>query len=258
MTPARYLEFEGKMYSSKELEQITGYTRRYINQLVRAGLPIRRKEDHVPLDRAKLHPFGGEELTAVQIAERLGVDVSVVCSRLHRGSPLDAPVQVGKSSTRGALLESGEHEIGEPSNGENGLYWADDIEARVWHLHCGGDDFGECTLAEIAALWGLSRERVRQIEDVACRKIRMKALRGNKDAQALMELFKMRQKQRSSERPGVWEQASMNSPGNFDLSEFRNKTSYVDIARKFGHAEYETQSHVVASRAAAARRARRA
>lgn len=254
---AKLHEFEGHWLEVKEIACITGYTRRYIDYLVKKGLPLKRKRNGG--GHATKHMYKGQMRTVREIAADLGVSTVTVYDRLYRGTPLESPVREKQSRRYKAaqMLESGEYATAD-DHGENGKFWADDLEARVWHLYCGGDDFGECTLVEIAALWNLSRERVRQVEDSACRKIRGLAARGNPDAVAACEFFRARMESLSREQPTVWEQASLNAPGNFDLTDFNDNTSYADIARKFGHAEYETQPHVVASRTAAARRARRA
>lgn len=214
----KLIEYEGELLTAKEIAVRSGLAPETVLERHRMGKPLRRLGRGGTRAPAKLFSFRGEMLTAKEIAKRLGASKAIVYARIKRGTSLDIPVCeaacVARRGGRRELLESGVHEIGS-SNGENGLYWADDLEARVWHLHCGGDEFGECTLEEIGACWNFSRERVRQIEDGAFRKIRGMVARGDKDALEALSWFESRAEMRSSQPASHWERAEANSPGRF-------------------------------------------
>jgi hypothetical protein len=174
----------------------------------------------------RLFPYRNQMLSVKAIAAIRGLEESTIRWRLRNGVDIDAPNHGGKG-----LDESGEFEIG--SNADK-LFWEDDLEARVWHLHCGGDDFGECTLQEIAELWGMSRERVRQIEESAMRKIRVKAARGCPDAIACKLLLEERIEQMSRRRPDHWEWMEMQSPGHIELAAWEKSHSHSVVAALSG------------------------
>jgi hypothetical protein len=254
MKSPKLVEFEGKWLTVDEIAKACGYTVRYINYRISRGKPLNRRPSSGR--GVRRHMYKGKLLTVREIALDLGLSTVTVYERMYRGKPLEDPAELSKSSaTRSArsLMESGERELA-ADNGENGKFWQDDLDARVWHMYCGGDEFGECTLSEIAALWGLSRERVRQIEESGLRKIRIMAKRGNADAAAVKEMFEALSASRSLRRLSHWEQCEQNAPGNFELTSFHETNTYLDIAKKFGDVEYGTQAHVQAAYSAAARR----
>lgn len=171
---------------------------------------------------AKLHSYRGQMLSAKAIAAIRGLEESTIRWRIRHGIDLDAPNHGGKP-----MDESGEFPIGSSADT---LYWEDDLEARVWHMYCGGDNFGECSLQEIASLWGVSRQRVQQIETTAIRKIRARAKRGCADAVACQRLLKERIEAASRQRPGHWEWMELQAPGNMDLTLWGETHSHTMIA----------------------------
>lgn len=174
----------------------------------------------------KLYPFREEMLSTSEIAVRRGLEESTIRYRIKHGIPLDAPNHGGVS-----LTESGEHPIGSAADA---LYWSDDLEARVWHMYCGGDDFGECTLHEIAALWDVTRQRVEQIQHKAIEKIRAKANRGDPDAIACRELINQRLADIARRRPSCWEWAESLSPGFIEIAAWEKTHSHAVVAALSG------------------------
>lgn len=243
--------YKGQWMTAREIAPLAGLSVSTVRKRMSMGLPVVSERR---ANMSKLIEFKGKMLTAKEIARRLGRSVGYVYHRIDNGLPLEGELKRGRKPKD--ILESGVNRI-QGTAGDNGKYWEDDLEVRVWHMYCGGDDFDALTLQEIADLWDISREAVRLVETRAMNKIRALAERGNTDAVNMIAWFEMRSEARAQQKFDHWEQASLNAPGHFDLSDFRNNTSYVDIARKFGHAEYETQPHVVASHAAAERRRRR-
>jgi hypothetical protein len=221
------VEFRGQMLTAQEIAPLVGLSAKTVRDRICNGKsvePIRRS--------SKTYEFRGEMLTATEIGRALGKGPAFVHYRLDHGLPLDGPAKCGRKR-KDPLLESGERKISTGA-GENGLYWEDDLDARVWHLHCGGDDFGECTLEEIAELWDVTRERIRQIEMIARGKIKRAAELGNKDALELLELLRERAEQRSQRGPSAWEQAALNAPGPINLALWEKTHSMSDLAKRSG------------------------
>lgn len=210
------IAYKGQTLSAEELAPILGVTAETVRVRIREGRPL---ETQVRRAHQRLIEHDGRKQTVRQWAKELGVSRKYIYVRVQRGLPLTAPMRRGKSFSKKAprLTESGVHRITR-GEGENGLYWSDDLEARVWHLYCGGDNFGECSLNEIGALWGLSRERVRQVELKAINKIRRAAKLGKPDAVNALKWFRMRSEERSRERLSAWEQAALNAPGSFEAA----------------------------------------
>lgn len=252
--PRRALH-NGQMLTAEEIAKAEGLAAETVRARMRAGLPLGRIKRQY---RGAKVVHEGREWMVSELARKLGMSTGKLYYRVKHGLPLEGPLPP-RASRSTSLTDSGTHRIAR-GEGENGLYWCDDLEARIWHLYCGGDEFGECTLAEIAALWGLSRERVRQVQDKAIGKIRRAAQRGDHDALDALKCFRLRLEQLNEQRPGHWECAELNAPGHFNLTSWHESVSMVSIAKKFGHVEYESQPHVRASYAAvaavAARKAR--
>jgi hypothetical protein len=235
----RRVEFDGKMLTAAEIAPLVGLKASTVRHRISAGLPlgpIKREYD--------TFEFRGEQRTVREIASALGRTPAFVRYRLDHSLPLEGPAKCGRKR-RDPLLESGERKISTGA-GENGLYWEDDLEARIWHLYCGGDDFGECTLDEIAQCWGLTRERIRQVEFEAREKIRARAKRGDKDALALQELLRARIELREQRGPSPWEQAALNAPGAIDLAGWERAHSMSELAKRSGR-EHDVDASAVES-----------
>lgn len=202
--------YEGQMLTAEELAPILGVTAETVRARIRNGVPLAKRGRRT---HPELIEHDGRKQTVRQWAAELRVSRNYIYARVRRGLPLDAPPLRVAKETR--LTESGVYRV-DRGEGENGLYWDDDLECRVWHMYCGGDELGELTLVEVAALWDLSRERIRQIEMVAIEKIRRDAKLGRQDAVDALTWFRLRSEQRSRERMSAWEQAEMNAPGFFD------------------------------------------
>lgn len=209
---------DGEMLTAKEISARTGLAVSTVRSRMRAGMPLVR----IPRGpKNTLHMHEGELMTRAELARRIGKTKAFVAYRIARGIPLDAPTRRGRKpyaeelhASVAELLESGERYIGSGA-GENGLRWHEDAECLFWHLYCGGDGYGECTLEEIGMLWDISRERVRQIASIALGKIQRAAARGNKDAVNAIEFFRYKSEQRCREPLSHWEQAELQSPGGF-------------------------------------------
>lgn len=238
---ARRIEFDGRMLTAHEIAPLVGLTASTVRHRMSLGRPV------VPIKRqCETFEYNGEKRTIREIAEAIGKGTEFVRYRLTHGIPLDGPGKPGRKR-KDPLAESGEHRLGEPRGvGENGLYWEDDIDAKLWHQWIGGDDFGELTLEEIGDLWDISRERVRQIERNAVAKIKARADRGDKDALALVELLQERSELRARRAPSTWEQAEMNSPGSVDLAEWERTHSMSELAKRSGRGN-DVDASLVAS-----------
>lgn len=210
--PRRVLH-DGKLLTAEEIAPLIGMNATTVRIRMRNGKPLERIARRGMVGVVVEHE--GRQTTLGQLARDTGQSSGKIYYRYANGLPLTGEVKRKKPAP--SITESGVFRVNR-AEGENGLYWSDDLECRIWHLYCGGDGYGECTLAEIAALWDLSRERIRQVEHVAINKIRRDAKLGKQDAVNALMWFEMRAEQRNSEQPDHWDQAEMNSPGHFDVA----------------------------------------
>jgi RNA polymerase primary sigma factor len=124
------------------------------------------------------------------VAEHLGLDIErIVEAKRAEQTPLtiEAPLSDGSDMTRGDLL--GDEMAGQAAHREveqqelnarlaEALDLLDPRERRIIQLRFGLERGDERTLTEVAAVMGVSRERIRQIEQAALAKLRrMPALR---------------------------------------------------------------------------------
>lgn len=105
------------------------------------------------------HEFHGEYLTYSEISKRTGLPVGTVKSRIHHGRPIDVPLNGRASDARA-------HEMVERSVDPELPYEEDETCQRLV------EEYGPMTLEEIGHVIGVTRERVRQIELNAIRKLR--------------------------------------------------------------------------------------
>ncbi len=152
-------------------------------------LPFYVHEQLKTLNRAMHHArqTGGEEPSAAELAESLGVDTPhfdavLQCSHAYTLS-LETPVgedaqplhQVLSNTTASSPFDN----VVRAQQGAECaqvLQILSEREKTIIQLRYGLDGCGEHTLAEIGKKFGLSRERVRQIEVIALRKLRKKIL----------------------------------------------------------------------------------
>lgn len=206
------MNYLGRLMTVKEIAPLVGLHHETVRKRISQGLPVTPTPRHY---RAIRFEFRGKLLTAREIARKLKRTVGYVYYRLEHGIPLEEPRRRGRAGVN--LLESGTYAVRDAA-GENGKYWEDDLEARVWHLYCGGDDFDAITLREIAELWDLSHEAVRLVEQRALAKLKAKYDSGDPDAVRMIEWMQLRAERRQRQKPSHWAQAEENAPGWFETS----------------------------------------
>jgi predicted transcriptional regulator len=106
----------------------------------------------------------GEMMPIKHAADKLGVAQITVKRRHLRGEPVDMPLYHSGRGRRGGVKHG-------PADFDIDAEWADECVAESVRLHPDG-----MTLHEVGVLVGLSRERIRQIEESALRKIRLLGL----------------------------------------------------------------------------------
>ena len=126
----------------------------------------------------------GNEPTLEEVALHLGLDLErIIEARRAAQAPLsiEAPLNEDSDMTRGDLL--GDEAAGQAASREvetreladrltAALDLLDPRERRVLQMRFGLDRGDERTLSEVAELMGVSRERIRQIEQAALNKLR--------------------------------------------------------------------------------------
>jgi hypothetical protein len=207
--PLRAL-YKGRWMTAREIAPLVGLAVKTVRHRISSGQPVTPIQRRQRVERFE---FRGKMYTAKEIARKLNRTVGYVYHRVDNGIPMEEKRKRGRPPMD--ILESGVHSIQEAA-GENGQYWEDDLDVRVWHLYVGGDDFDALTLREIAALWDLSHEAVRLVELRALAKLRAKIERGDPDAIRMVEWMRLRAERRSRQKPDHWEQAEANAPGWFD------------------------------------------
>jgi RNA polymerase primary sigma factor len=155
-------------------------------------LPVHAVELLTRIKRAErqLQAETGAEPSVEEVAELLGLEVErIVEAKRAAQAPLSIEAPLGEDSdmTRGDLL--GDETAGHAAHREveaqeladrlaSALDMLDPRERKVLQLRFGLDAGHEQTLAEVAQSMGVSRERIRQIEQSALAKLRrMPALR---------------------------------------------------------------------------------
>ena len=183
-----------KFDESKEIKFIS-YAVWWIRQSILQALADQSRIVRVPLNRAgEMHRIGrrtsvlqqelGRDPTAGEIAEGMDLDVveverTLAISRAHVS--LDAPTVAGEDGRlidyiadvqeRGADADAIEHARTECI--EAVLASLREREARIVRLYFGLGETESCTLEEIGAMMGITRERVRQIKDKALMRLRL-------------------------------------------------------------------------------------
>ena len=183
-----------KFDESKEIKFIS-YAVWWIRQSILQALADQSRIVRVPLNRAgEMHRIGrrtsvlqqelGRDPTAGEIAEGMDLDVveverTLAISRAHVS--LDAPTIAGEDAQlldyiadvheRGADADAIEHARTECIEAVLGSLR--EREARIVRLYFGLGSAESCTLEEIGAMMGITRERVRQIKDKALMRLRL-------------------------------------------------------------------------------------
>jgi RNA polymerase primary sigma factor len=134
-------------------------------------------------ERRRLYQRHGREASPVQIAARVGIPVlrvEQVLSMVQEPTSLDLPVGEDGDATLGDLIEAPDaidpHAAAEAS--ALGQVMAEALaeltprEQRVLCMRFGIGGAGEHTLEEIGTVFGVTRERIRQIEAKALAKLR--------------------------------------------------------------------------------------
>lgn len=137
----------------------------------------------------------GREPTDSELSEELGIPrkkLAMLKQASQRPASLDAPVNEGESSSYGELI--GDELALDPSDalesknmhGElDGLLDVlDEREQRIIDARFGLDGEKPRTLEEVGLEFGVTRERIRQLQNAAIKKMRNKLRRKEKPAQA--------------------------------------------------------------------------
>jgi RNA polymerase primary sigma factor len=168
-------------------------TRSLADQSRTIRLPVHAVELLARVNRAEreLQAVSGLTPTADEIAAHLDIEVDrIIEARRAALTPLSIDAPVGETSdvTRGDLI--GDEVAGQEAEREveikelshrlaEALALLDPRERRIIQMRFGLDRREEATLGELALMMGVSRERIRQIEQSALAKLRrMQTLRG--------------------------------------------------------------------------------
>jgi RNA polymerase primary sigma factor len=148
-------------------------------------IPVHMTEttNRVLRERRKLYQLHGREPTADEIAKVTGTpaaQVRQVLSIVQQPTSLDAPVGEDGDATLGDLVEATDtispqsaaesSELGEVVT--EALAGLTPREERILRMRFGLGGSGEHTLAEVGKIFGVTRERIRQIEAKALKKLR--------------------------------------------------------------------------------------
>jgi RNA polymerase primary sigma factor len=132
----------------------------------------------------ELEAHTGKEPSIEEVAEFLGLEIErIVEAKRAARAPLSMEQPLGPDSdiTRGDLLgdEAASHAVDRELDSQelavtlgSALALLDPRERRVLELRFGLQRGEECTLTEVAASTGVSRERIHQIEQAALSKLR--------------------------------------------------------------------------------------
>jgi RNA polymerase primary sigma factor len=134
-------------------------------------------------ERRKLYQKEGREAASGEIAERTGLAsarVEQVLSMVQEPTSLDLPIGEDGDATLGDLIESPDavdpHAVAEAGALQRALTEAlEELtprEQRILRMRFGIGGTGDHTLEEVGKLFGVTRERIRQIEAKALAKLR--------------------------------------------------------------------------------------
>ena len=127
--------------------------------------------------------YQGQTMTLIELSDRLGVCPETLWYRVTHGKVVDAKAHGAAVKTK----RTGARRIHGPrpkriSLFDNALRYTEDLRAQIAVGLAEARGSG-LTLDEISECMGLSRERVRQIEKHAMRKIKIRAMRDGADAE---------------------------------------------------------------------------
>lgn len=181
--------FRFSTYATQWIRQAIG--RAVDNKAKAIRLPAHVSESLRKLDRvrAELRRETGDEPTNENIAERSGLSVRKVQALLNTTQDpisLDLPVGDEENTSLGSLLtdrnapdpQSTLLDVEMVREVDNILNSLDERERRVMRLRYGFDGDDALVLAQIGEQLNISRERVRQIEQHALKKLRNEAKKG--------------------------------------------------------------------------------
>ncbi|HEY1970740.1 MAG TPA: sigma-70 family RNA polymerase sigma factor [Pseudonocardia sp.] len=177
-------DFKFSTYATWWIRQ--AITRGMADQARTIRLPVHLVEQVNKIARVKrdLHQRLGRDATHEEIAEESGIALEKVADLLHHSRDpvsLDMPVGNEEEAPLGDFIEDAEAADAETTVISHLLHddlrrvlaTLDDREQNVIRMRYGLDDGQPCTLDQIGRAFGLSRERVRQIEREVMAKLRV-------------------------------------------------------------------------------------
>jgi RNA polymerase primary sigma factor len=152
-------------------------------RMIRIPVHLTETVTKVRREQRKLHQERGRDPAAEEIAKRTGIPVSQVeraLSVVQQPTSLDLPVGEDGDATLGELIEAPDsidpHKAAEAS--ALGQHLAEALsgltprEERILRMRFGFGGMNEHTLEEVGRTFGVTRERIRQIEAKALQKLR--------------------------------------------------------------------------------------
>lgn len=183
-----------KRFDEKKNFKFISYAVWWIRQAILQGLADHSRIVKVPLNRvATIHKVGKARVNLEQkyrrlpntseVAEELGITEDDVTNSMKIGSShasLDAPLSDGMSGSLMDLMQDQKHEKADDfamrmsqNRVINKLFNVlTDREKEVVRLYYGIDEDANYTLTEIGSRMSITRERVRQIKDIALKKLK--------------------------------------------------------------------------------------
>lgn len=183
-----------KRFDEKKNFKFISYAVWWIRQAILQGLADHSRIVKVPLNRvATIHKVGKVRISLEQkfrrlpntreVAEELGISENDVTNSMKIGSShtsLDAPLTQGMSGSLMDLMQDKKHEKADDfamrmsqNRVINRLFdILSDREREVVRLYYGIDEDANYTLTEIGSRMNITRERVRQIKDIALKKLK--------------------------------------------------------------------------------------
>lgn len=183
-----------KRFDEKKNFKFISYAVWWIRQAILQGLADHSRIVKVPLNRvATIHKVGKARVNLEQkyrrlpntseVAEELGITEADVTNSMKIGSShasLDAPLSEGMTGSLMDLMQDNKHEKADDfamrmsqNRVINKLFRVlTDREKDVVRLYYGIDEESNYTLTEIGSRMNITRERVRQIKDIALKKLK--------------------------------------------------------------------------------------
>lgn len=197
-------------FDPKKGAKLSSYASWWIKQAIRRALSNTSKTIRLPVHvvdkltqvrkaESRLHEIFGRVPTDEEIADDLGLNVRRI--RQYREASwapvsLDSPVSADDSTAISeqvadanaaapfeALARNGDHQLVKEI-----LATLDERESRILAMRFGLDDGQPKTLEEVGACLGVTRERIRQIQEQALQKMRVKIEKKDQSMAALADL----------------------------------------------------------------------